>query len=387
MNESFEGKFIARIDRELEIGGHVLDVRLLEETDAARDTEWDVASREFELQFERVKMRAVKHRHAVQFRALFAQFEHALSNERCLFGGIAAGDQDRLAAGFPRGRKSLGVLVNVGGDRGVGDVENLRRAAVIGLDPVNGGVRIAVGKLENVFVIRPAPRVNALRVIAYHHHVVMPRGQQINQVALQLVRVLIFIDKDEAELVAPLDDAADVERNLLEIPRSAVREVGQVALVNVVSSGEVESRAVRLGASRDGKVEVLSGLFDRYPRLKIAVAHMGGGLLPVMGRLDFGWRLGCDGMPERAVIRCKRRPSDYLAMLYVDTMGFWAPHVREAVDVFGVDRVMFGTDYGPVPIDPKEHIDIVSGLAISPADKEKILWRNAARFFELPVAT
>ena len=49
--------------------------------------------------------------------------------------------------------------------------------------------------------------------------------------------------------------------------------------------------------------------------------------------------------------------------------------------------VMFGTDYGPVPIDPKEHIDIVSGLAISTADKEKILWRNAARFFELPVAT
>ena len=58
---------------------------------------------------------------------------------------------------------------------------------------------------------------------------------------------------------------------------------------------------------------ILSGLFDRYPRLKIVVAHMGGGLLPVMGRLDFGWRLGCDGMPALAVIRCKRRPSDYLA--------------------------------------------------------------------------
>ena len=91
-------------------------------------------------------------------------------------------------------------------------------------------------------------------------------------------------------------------------------------------------------------------------------------------------------MPERAVIRCKSRPSDYLAMLYVDTMGFWPPHVREAVEVFGVDRVMFGTDYGPVPIDPKVHIDIVNGLAISSADKEKILWRNAGRFFDLPFA-
>ncbi|MET0651684.1 MAG: hypothetical protein ABWY63_04135, partial [Hyphomicrobiaceae bacterium] len=32
---------------------------------------------------------------------------------------------------------------------------------------------------------------------------------------------------------------------------------------------------------------------------------------------------------------------------------------------------------------PREHIDIVNGLAIAPADKEMILWRNAARFFNL----
>jgi predicted TIM-barrel fold metal-dependent hydrolase len=130
---------------------------------------------------------------------------------------------------------------------------------------------------------------------------------------------------------------------------------------------------------------ILSGLFDRFPRLKIAVAHMGGGLLPVMGRLDFGWRLGCEGMPERAMIRCKERPSDYLTRLSVDTMGFWAPHVREAVEVFGAERVMFGTDYGPVPIDPKEHVDIVNALPITAEDKDKILWRNAARFFALDV--
>jgi len=131
---------------------------------------------------------------------------------------------------------------------------------------------------------------------------------------------------------------------------------------------------------------ILSGLFDRFRRLKIVVAHMGGGLLPCMGRLDFGFRLGCEGMPEAAIIRCKQMPSDYLRLLSVDTMGFWGPHVREVVEVFGPERVMFGTDYGPVPIDPKEHIDIVNELAISAADKENILWRNAARFFNLDVS-
>jgi predicted TIM-barrel fold metal-dependent hydrolase len=68
-------------------------------------------------------------------------------------------------------------------------------------------------------------------------------------------------------------------------------------------------------------------------------------------------------------------------------MGIWAPHVREAVEVFGPDRVMLGTDYGPVPIDPQEHVDIVRALAISDADKEKILWRNADRFFNLGLAS
>lgn len=132
---------------------------------------------------------------------------------------------------------------------------------------------------------------------------------------------------------------------------------------------------------------ILSGLFDRYPRLKLCIAHMGGGLLPVMGRLDFGWRLGCDGMPERAKIKCKRLPSEYLSEhLRVDTMGVWAPHVREAVEVFGVDRVMLGTDYGPVPIDPKEHVDIVRNLALPAGDKEKILWKNANAFFNLGLA-
>jgi predicted TIM-barrel fold metal-dependent hydrolase len=78
-------------------------------------------------------------------------------------------------------------------------------------------------------------------------------------------------------------------------------------------------------------------------------------------------------------------PSEYLKLLHVDTMGFWAPHVREAVEVFGADRVMFGTDYGPVPIDPKEHVDIVTGLGLSAADTDRILWRNAAAFFNLDV--
>ncbi len=89
-------------------------------------------------------------------------------------------------------------------------------------------------------------------------------------------------------------------------------------------------------------------------------------------------------MPQDSVIRCQRLPSEYLKLLHVDTMGFWAAHVREAVEVFGADRVMFGTDTGRCR-SIEEHIDIVNALDVPTADKENILWRNAAAFFDLKV--
>jgi aminocarboxymuconate-semialdehyde decarboxylase len=189
-----------------------------------------------------------------------------------------------------------------------------------------------------------------------------------------------FIDGEDAYPFWEWAEAQQVPLFIhpVRVPIGADRQMDQYKLDEIV--GRPFDTAMALARM------ILSGLFDRFPRLRICVAHMGGGLLPVMGRLDFGWRLGNDGMPEQAKMRCRKLPSEYLALLHVDTMGFWAPHVREAVEVFGPARVMFGTDYGPVPIDPREHVDIVKGLGLSPADEERILWRNAAAFFNLDVS-
>jgi aminocarboxymuconate-semialdehyde decarboxylase len=131
---------------------------------------------------------------------------------------------------------------------------------------------------------------------------------------------------------------------------------------------------------------IYAGVFDRYPGLRVVLPHMGGGLLNVIGRLDFGHRLGYEGLPEGQAAVCKRRPSEYLKTnLYVDTMGFSAAGIRHCIEVFGADRVLFGTDYGPVPISPVEHIHIVKGLGLSLEDEAKIFWKNASDLFDLAV--
>jgi aminocarboxymuconate-semialdehyde decarboxylase len=129
---------------------------------------------------------------------------------------------------------------------------------------------------------------------------------------------------------------------------------------------------------------ILSGTFDRHPRLKVVLAHIGGALLAAIGRLDFTYRLGYQGLPDGQAAVCERRPSEYLRRnLYVDTMGFWAPQVREAIEVFGADRVLLGSDYGPVPISPAEHIDLVRSLHLDAADEDRVLGGNAEHIFQL----
>jgi RND family efflux transporter MFP subunit len=56
-------------------------------------------------------------------------------------------------------------------------------------------------------------------------------------------------------LLIPLDD-----ERVLVVPREAVRNVGQLELVDVVENGQVSRRAIRSGRTIDGDVEVLSGL-------------------------------------------------------------------------------------------------------------------------------
>ena len=129
---------------------------------------------------------------------------------------------------------------------------------------------------------------------------------------------------------------------------------------------------------------IYSGVFDRHPELKIVVPHMGAALPNIVGRLDFGYRLGYDGLPKGEAAACRKKPSEYFRTnLYVDTMGFSALGVKYAIETFGIDHVLFGTDYAAVPISPREHVDIIKSLGLSKSDEAKVLGENANGVFGL----
>jgi predicted TIM-barrel fold metal-dependent hydrolase len=138
---------------------------------------------------------------------------------------------------------------------------------------------------------------------------------------------------------------------------------------------------------------IYSGVFDRHPRLQAMTVHTGGAVPAIVGRMDFGWRLNFNGVADRSSVadvedRNELSPSEYLRRnVWADTMGLCGPCVVRAIEVYGIDHIVFGTDYGPVPISPREHVKMVLSLGLDDDQVEKILWRNADKLMRLGLST
>jgi aminocarboxymuconate-semialdehyde decarboxylase len=121
---------------------------------------------------------------------------------------------------------------------------------------------------------------------------------------------------------------------------------------------------------------VLSGVMERHPKLKIVMSHTGGALPYQSGRMD----------KNSGTAKLPRPASTYLKRMYTDTVSPHAAGMKFAIDYYGIDHVMYGTDY---PCwDPATALKLLGELELSKADQEKIFYSNARRILGLrdPVA-
>jgi 5-carboxyvanillate decarboxylase len=128
---------------------------------------------------------------------------------------------------------------------------------------------------------------------------------------------------------------------------------------------------------------VVAGVFDRFPKLKMVVGHLGEGLPFWLFRLDFMHRAMVNANRYPGVRPLKKKPSDYLREnVWVTTSGMqWAPAILFSQQVLGVDRVLYAMDY-PYQFVPEE-VKVTDELPISDADKRKLYQLNAEQVFKL----
>jgi aminocarboxymuconate-semialdehyde decarboxylase len=117
---------------------------------------------------------------------------------------------------------------------------------------------------------------------------------------------------------------------------------------------------------------VLSGTLERHPDLKIVMSHTGGALPYQSGRMDKNTK-GAK-LPKRA--------SHYLKRMFTDTVSPHAAGIRFAIDYYGIDHVMYGTDY---PCwEPAECLACLAEIELTDDEKQKLFVDNARRILNLP---
>ena len=116
---------------------------------------------------------------------------------------------------------------------------------------------------------------------------------------------------------------------------------------------------------------VLSGIMERHPKLKVFMSHTGGALPYQSGRMD----------KNSKAAKLPQPPSTYIKRMYTDTVSPHTAGMKFAIEYYGVDHVMYGSDY---PCwDPAAALKFFAEIGLRKADQEKILNGNARRILGL----
>ncbi len=118
---------------------------------------------------------------------------------------------------------------------------------------------------------------------------------------------------------------------------------------------------------------ILSGVMEAFPRLKILLAHGGGALPALRGRLDRGYKM----RPEINKV-IPQPPGEYLKRFYFDTITHDPALLCGLVEFAGADRVLLGSDY-PFDMGNENPVELVRAAGLGEEVETKILGGNAKR--------
>jgi 5-carboxyvanillate decarboxylase len=124
---------------------------------------------------------------------------------------------------------------------------------------------------------------------------------------------------------------------------------------------------------------LMSGVFDRYPTLRVVIGHMGENIPYSLYRLDWMHARFNFGRPKLQLT-----PGEYFRRnFWITTSGVnWLPALELCIKVLGADRIMWAVDY---PY--QETVEATKWLDDAPLaddDKAKIFHRNAEKVFKIP---
>jgi aminocarboxymuconate-semialdehyde decarboxylase len=113
---------------------------------------------------------------------------------------------------------------------------------------------------------------------------------------------------------------------------------------------------------------IFGGVFDKFPKLKVMFAHGGGSFPHTLGRVSHGWHC----RPDLCNVNNIKDPVEYVGKFWVDGITHNQDALRYLIQLFGAEKIMYGTDY-PFPLGDLEHGKFIEEMKdISAATKEQL---------------
>lgn len=119
---------------------------------------------------------------------------------------------------------------------------------------------------------------------------------------------------------------------------------------------------------------IFGGVLDRFD-LNLILAHGGGCIRSVRGRLDLGWQR------KDVANTSARMPSTYLKDLYYDTAVFEPVILQRIVEDVGYRQVLLGTD-APFDLADRAAVEMIESLGLTSVERSGILGDNAVRLLD-----
>lgn len=120
---------------------------------------------------------------------------------------------------------------------------------------------------------------------------------------------------------------------------------------------------------------IFGGIFEKFPKLRVAFAHGGGSFPFTIGRIEHGFEV----RPDLVAVDNTVNPRNYIRKFWVDSLVHDKAAFNYLLDLFGENKICVGSDY-PFPLGESRPGKLIEDLELDNATEERLLSKNALKW-------
>ena len=125
---------------------------------------------------------------------------------------------------------------------------------------------------------------------------------------------------------------------------------------------------------------IFGGIFEKFPKLRVAFAHGGGAFPATFGRIQHGF----DVRPDLCAVDNKIEPRQYLGRFYIDSLVHDPRMLDYLIDLLSAESIALGSDY-PFPLGELAPGKMIDEMSLSWDTKKQLFHRSALKWLALDV--